>query len=278
MEGDPLIPLGLEYLFGFVHVVGDRQVFVPFWGHTREEERKAFEQAMDFMTAQLAAFPDAHVYHYAKYEESALKRLAMMHGTREAELDNLLRAGKLVDLYRVVREAIQVSEPRYSIKNLETFYMPPRSGEVKSADASIVVYEQWRQLQDPKLLQEIADYNEEDCRSTLMLRDWLLSLKPVEVPWNEGKTAEELSIRNARRDGARRKKGRRKRLRDWPKRRPNSSRFENWWVICSNFIGAKTSPAIGPCLIARNYRKNSSWKTRSASAVCVVTLPRPLTR
>jgi len=199
MEGDPLIALGLEYLFGFVHVVGTRPVFVPFWGHTREDERKAFEQAMDFMTAQLAAFPDAHVYHYAKYEESALKRLAMMHGTREVELDNLLRAGKLVDLYRVVREAIQVSEPRYSIKNLEVFYMPPRSGEVKSADASIVVYEQWRQLQDPTLLEEIADYNKEDCRSTLKLRDWLLSLKPVEVPWNDGKTTESVDPERAAR-------------------------------------------------------------------------------
>jgi predicted RecB family nuclease len=190
MEGDPLIPLGLEYLFGFVHVAGGSQVFVPFWGHTREEEKRAFEQAMDLITAQLAAFPQAHVYHYAKYEESALKRLAMMHGTREAELDNLLRAGKLVDLYRVVRESIQVSEPRYSIKNLESFYMPPRSGEVKSADTSIVVYEEWRQLKDPELLQNIADYNEEDCRSTLKLRNWLLSLKPIEAPWNEGNAGE----------------------------------------------------------------------------------------
>jgi predicted RecB family nuclease len=199
MEGDPLIPLGLEYLFGFVHVVGGNPVFVPFWGHTREEERRAFEQAVDFMTAQLTRFPDARVYHYAKYEETALKRLAMMHGTREAELDHLLRAGKLVDLYRVVRESIQVSEPSYSIKNLESFYMPPRSGEVKSADASIVVYEQWRQLQDPKLLQEIADYNEEDCRSTLKLRDWLLSLKPVETPWNEGGTEEAVDPERAAR-------------------------------------------------------------------------------
>jgi predicted RecB family nuclease len=190
MEGDPLIALGLEYLFGFVHVMSGKEVFVPFWGHTREAERKAFEQAMDFITTQLAAFPEAHVYHYAKYEESALKRLAMMHGTREAELDNLLRTGKLVDLYRIVREGIQISEPRYSIKNLESFYMPPRSGKVKSADTSIVVYEEWRQLQDPKLLQEIADYNEEDCRSTLKLRDWLVSLKPGQVAWYDGVPAE----------------------------------------------------------------------------------------
>src|SRR5208283_3373847 len=160
MEGDPLYEGGLEYLFGFVHVVASKPAFVPFWGHTRAEEKRAFEQAVDFITAKLAAFPEAHVYHYASYEESALKRLAMLHGTREAEIDHLLRTFKLVDLYQVVREAIQVSEPSYSIKNLETFYMEGRTGEVTSAGASVVVYEQWRQLQDAHLLQEIADYNE----------------------------------------------------------------------------------------------------------------------
>jgi predicted RecB family nuclease len=190
MEGDPLYEEGLEYLFGFVHVVAGQPVFVPFWGHTREEEKRAFEQAMDFITEQLRAYPDAYVYHYASYEENALKNLAMLHGTREAEVDQLLRMHKLVDLYRVVREGIQVSEPSYSIKNLETFYMEARGGEVTSAGASMVVYEQWRQLQDPQLLQEISDYNEADCRSTMLLRDWLLTLRPEDTTWFTGEPDE----------------------------------------------------------------------------------------
>jgi predicted RecB family nuclease len=190
MEGDPLFDGGLEYLFGFVHVVGGTQVFVPFWGHTREDEGKAFEQAMDFIVAQLKAYPEAYVYHYGNYEESAIKRLAMLHGTREAEVDQLLRTFKLVDLLKVVREGIQVSEPSYSIKNLETFYMEARTDEVQSAGASVVVYEHWRKLQDAKFLKEISDYNEADCRSTLLLRDWLLSLRPAAGPWYTGEPDE----------------------------------------------------------------------------------------
>jgi predicted RecB family nuclease len=184
--GDMFFDGGLEYLFGFVHVVAGKKVFLSFWGHTREAEKQAFEQAMDFIMGRLTAFPDAYVYHYANYEESALKRLAMLHGTREAEVDHLLRTHKLVDLYRVVREGVQVSEPSYSIKNLETFYMEARSSGVKSAGASVVVYEQWRQQQDPALLQEIADYNEADCWSTLLLRDWLLTLRPDGTAWYTG--------------------------------------------------------------------------------------------
>src|SRR3546814_6983568 len=80
----------------------------------------------------------------------------MLHGTREVEVDDLLRHHKLVDLYRVVREALRTSEPGYSIKNMEKFYLPDsRQGEVKTGGESIVIYERWRRLGDPQLLQAI---------------------------------------------------------------------------------------------------------------------------
>ena len=200
MEGDPLFEGGLEYLFGFVHGDGQQAQFTARWGHDRAGEKRAFEQGVDFMIGRLADYPDAHIYHYAHYEESALKRLAMLHGTRENEIDNLLRQGKLVDLYRVVREALRVSEPSYSIKNLEAFYMPRREDEIKTAGASVVVYEQWRRLGEARLLQEIADYNEADCRSTLLLRDWLISLRPASTAWYDNTAGEEPNAeREARR-------------------------------------------------------------------------------
>ena len=186
MEGDPFADDGLEYLFGFAYLDNGEGKFKAFWAHSRSEEKQAFEQAVDFIVQRLARFPDAHIYHYASYEESAFKRLSVLHGTREDEIDDLLRQRKLVDLYKVVREAIRISEPRYSIKNLETFYMAARKDEVSTAGDSIVVYERWRELRDPALLQQIEDYNATDCHSTLLLRDWLLSLRPRVTPWFTG--------------------------------------------------------------------------------------------
>lgn len=184
MEGNPLAEGGtLEYLFGFDHVDEGVVKFTPFWAHDRAGEKRAFQDAIDFISARLAAHPDAHVYHYASYEETALKRLAMFYGTREVEVDELLRNRKLVDLYKVVREGIRISEPSYSIKNLEVFYAPERVGAVKSGGDSIVAYERWRTLGDPALLQQIADYNQVDCQSTRGCRDWLLTLRPPEVSW-----------------------------------------------------------------------------------------------
>ena len=138
MEGNPLEEGGLEYLFGLYFFQEGKAQFKAFWGHNRAEEKLAFEAFMDFVTNHLRQHPAAHIYHYAHYEQTALKKLMSLHGTRESEVDNILRSQKLVDLYKVVREGIRVSEPRYSIKNIEHFYLEKREGEVTDAGASIV--------------------------------------------------------------------------------------------------------------------------------------------
>lgn len=183
MEGDPLEEGGLEYLFGLYFLVNGAWTFKGFWAHSRREECRAFEEFVDFVDARLRAFPGAHVYHYAKYEETALKKLMTMHATREAQVDNWLRRGVLIDLYQVVREGIMVSEPRYSIKNIEHFYLEAREGDVTNAGASIVWYERWKETGDHALLDSIERYNEDDVRSTQQLRDWLLTLRPAGLLW-----------------------------------------------------------------------------------------------
>lgn len=186
MEGDPLyVPDGLEYLFGFYYFDKDIPIFKTFWAHDKVEEKQAFQEVMDFITNHLSLHLSAHIYHYNHYEETAIKRLASRFGTREAEVDNILRGRKLVDLYKVVRDAIRTSEPGYSIKNLEPFYMEKREGTVATAVDSIVVYDTWRSTGDNALLKQISDYNEDDCRSTHLLQKWLLKLRPAETKWFE---------------------------------------------------------------------------------------------
>lgn len=190
MEGNPLEEGGLEYLFGLYIDEGGEQSFKPFWAHSRDEEKIAFEQFVDWVMAHLKCYPDAHVYHYASYEETAIKRLMSQHGTREAQVDWLLRNGKLIDLYKVVREAIRVSEPSYSIKNIEHFYMAQRDGDVTNAGVSIVFYERWKETGESALLEQIERYNEDDVLSTYLLRNWLLKIKPSDVGAFSGPEAE----------------------------------------------------------------------------------------
>jgi predicted RecB family nuclease len=189
MEGDPLYPDGLEYLFGLCFWKDGNLPFRAFWAHDHEEERASFSQFMDFLSRHLTAHPGAYIYHYNHYETTALKRLACRYAVAEHQLDDLLRRKKFVDLYKVVREAIRVSEPAYSIKNLEAFYMGKRDGEVATAGDSIVVYNRWRETSEPQLLKQIADYNEVDCVSTAKLRDWLLTHRAGNIAWLDGPPA-----------------------------------------------------------------------------------------
>lgn len=191
MEGNPMEDGGLEYLFGVWYYDKGESKFQSFWAHTRAEEKIAFEGFIDFAAGRLSLFPNAHIYHYASYEQTALKKLMCLHGTREAVVDNLLRLGKLVDLYQVVRESIRVSEPSYSIKNIERFYLDKRTGEVKNAGASVVHYEKWKETGDSKLLEEIEEYNREDVRSTCELHKWLLKMRPKDLPWFKQEGEEE---------------------------------------------------------------------------------------
>lgn len=181
MEGDPLYDGGLEYLFGLWGALtpGAEPEFLPLWAHDHAAEKAAFERLIGIFTAHLARYPGAHIYHYAQYEPNALKRLAMRYATMEAELDQMLRDNRFVDLYRVARQGVMASTEGYSLKDLEKIYWGQRSGEVTNAAASIVEYERWRTAPDQAILDAIASYNKDDCVSTAEMHRWLERQRPV---------------------------------------------------------------------------------------------------
>jgi len=164
IEGDPHRghkSRGLEYLWG-VSSVDDE--FTKWWAYFVQ----SFERA-----------PGMHIYHYAPYEVTVLKRLASRFVSRVEEGDHLLRNEVLVDLYAIVRHAVRISAERLSIKDLEAFYRDARDTEVTSGMESVVQYEAWlesapeRGGRDQSILDEIEKYNRDDCISTRQLRDWL---------------------------------------------------------------------------------------------------------
>lgn len=185
IEGDPLYPEGLEYLHGLWGPLGEdgSDRFVALWAHDHAAEKASFETLMDLFADHLARHPSARIFHYAPYETTALKRLAMKYATREVELDQMLREQRFVDLYAVVRHAVRASIESYSLKDLEKIYWGERSGEVTNAGDSIVEYERWRELGDQTILDAIERYNEDDCVSTAKLRDWLEALRPADAPY-----------------------------------------------------------------------------------------------
>jgi len=190
IEGDPFFESdevdGIDYLFGVIEPGRPEEdgqpAFHALWAIedgtvTTGAERRAFEGFIDLVMDRLQSDPNLHIYHYAAYEPTAVKRLAGRYGTREEEVDQLLRGNVFVDLFRAVRQGVRASVESYSIKRLEPLYGFNRGVDLRDANESIVEFETWLELgqgeEREDLLDEIKGYNRDDCLSTLHLRDWL---------------------------------------------------------------------------------------------------------
>ncbi len=181
-EGDAFaFDEGLEYLFGVLTLSNEQEaapIYEPTWALDRAEEKEAFENFIATVMERRRRYPAMHIYHYAAYEETAIKRMAGRHATCVDEVDELLRAGVLVDLYRAVKQGLRASVESYSIKKLEPLYEFKR--EVQLIDASLALNTFQTVLafgpgeEDiAEIRQAIEGYNRDDCVSTLRLRDWL---------------------------------------------------------------------------------------------------------
>jgi uncharacterized protein len=172
---------GLEYLWGWtshdLHAPGATR-FDHIWADTPEQEDAAFEQFITEVEQRRAESAGAmHVFHYAPYEITALQRIARRRIDWMARLDELLKAGTFVDLFAVVRQSMLIGIDSYSIKRLEQLYAGTLRDGADLADggASIEQYEQYLLTNDEAIRDTIVAYNRDDCDSTLLLRDWLLT-------------------------------------------------------------------------------------------------------
>jgi predicted RecB family nuclease len=184
MEGYPLVPGGLEYLFGTwsKNEKTGQFEFKDWWAHDRDAEKVALEGFIDWVFGRWTKNPGMHIYHYASYDCCAVRRLSTRHDTRQDEVDELLRNDVFVDLYQIVRHALRIGEDSYSIKSIEILYRTKRRTDVTTASGSIVQYANWLATGQPRdwassgVLKGIRDYNEDDCRSNAELTEWLRKL------------------------------------------------------------------------------------------------------
>lgn len=173
---------GLEYLLGYAFVEKGQLIYKSLWSTTRKEEKEAFIQFMDFIKARWQAFPGMHIYHFAPYEQTALKRLATVHASHEKELDKLLRAERLIDLHAIFKESALASVETYSLKALEQLTTYQRKVELHDASVARKATEVALELGEFKTLpketlENVEVYNQDDCLATEELHRWMEGLR-----------------------------------------------------------------------------------------------------
>jgi predicted RecB family nuclease len=180
LEGDPFADDGgRQYLFGFV-TKSQKQEFVykKQWCFTAEEEKRSFEWIVDQIMQRWNADRNMHVYHFGAYEPSKFKWLMGRYATREDEIDRMLRARLFVDLHTTFKQAVRAGVEEYSLKKLEIFHDFERKIPLEVSREAMRYVEHrlelgWDGELPENLRLAMEGYNEDDCRSTASLRNWL---------------------------------------------------------------------------------------------------------
>ena len=187
LEGHPLFTAeaGLFFLFGLLYQEEGAWSYEPIWAHDLAEQARRAAEVIDFFDERRRRYPGMHVYHYNHTERSALTTM-----TAESEasipLAHLSATGLFVDLRPVVKNAYQIGIESYGLKNLERVTGFERTGEIHAGSGAVLLYEEYMTGgRDGSLLDEIALYNDNDVRSTMLLRDWLVENRPDSVRWRE---------------------------------------------------------------------------------------------
>jgi predicted RecB family nuclease len=180
LEGDPFVGLsGREYLFGMVLANSEAEAtYECRWALDAANEKKAFQWFVSSVMDRWARDPAMHIYHFAPYEPSALKRLMGRYAVCEDEIDRMLRAKLFIDLHTVLKRSVRASVEQYSLKALEVFHRFTRKIPLEEAGSAMRQMQHGLELGrtadvDDSVKQAIALYNADDCFSTLSLRDWL---------------------------------------------------------------------------------------------------------
>lgn len=174
-EGDSFVePDGLEYLFGWTF----QNQYYKIWVLNSSEEKAALEQFIDFIFQKRLEYPKLHVYHFAPYETTALKRMMGKYATKENEIDILLRTQSFVDLHRILRQSVRAGVEKYSLKDLEKYHGYTREmdlrtvSKIKSQFEFLLESNKFDQI-TVEMYDSIQLYNQDDCLSTQKLHNWL---------------------------------------------------------------------------------------------------------
>ena len=148
--------------------------FVAFFTEesTANAEKQAFADAWHYMQGS----QPCAIYYYSKYERTIYRKLRRKYSDicSEDEIEALFEPSWAVDLYfDVVLKSTEWPTRNFSIKTLAKYLGFPWRDTHPSGAASIEWFHRWVVSGDREIRQNILDYNEDDCRTTPVLRDTL---------------------------------------------------------------------------------------------------------
>jgi uncharacterized protein len=159
----------LIYLHG-VLVVDRRtgtQTFHALLADHPDDECRIWEEFL----ALAHRYPDAPIFHFCPYEYQTVKKLASFFDTPPERVEPLLE--RFVDVHDRIVHWVTLPIESYALKAIARWVGFDWRDEGANGAQSIYWYDQWLETGDRTFLDTILRYNEDDCRATWLVKDWL---------------------------------------------------------------------------------------------------------
>lgn len=170
--------LNLDYLLGILVI--DRstntETFYPFLAEHPDDEGFIWQQFLELVWL----YPDAPIFHFSDYEVETVKRLAKLYKTPFTHLQPLL--SRFVDVHQQVMSTVTLPVESYSLKHLARWLGFEWRDAAVTGSQCVCLYEQWLTTGDRSVLEIIQRYNEDDCRATYHLKNWLWGFLQANAP------------------------------------------------------------------------------------------------
>lgn len=158
----------MDYLIGVIVRTAKDEKYIPFTAHAIDQEQKMFREFVDWTLRQ----EDYVIYHWHHYEKTHLKKLAERHGlTKETApiLDHMQ------DLYKTATDTFAFPTFGNGLKVVAAYIGFKWKQQDVNALESIALYFEYIQnpTKNKEKLDKIIAYNEDDCKATLLIKDWL---------------------------------------------------------------------------------------------------------
>ena len=174
IEADPT--QDFVYLHGFWvrDPAGERFEKTVAVDNSSDAEKRAWSEAIDIIRKSLDG--GSAIYYYSAYEKSTYKRLSRKYVDviTEEEVEALFDNTNMIDLYSdFVLKNTDWPLGSYGIKAIAQHLGFKWRDETPSGALSIQWYNDFLSTGDESYLKRVMEYNEDDCKATMVVKDYL---------------------------------------------------------------------------------------------------------
>lgn len=167
------------YLHGIWERTPTREQFIHFLADdvNSEAEKEAWRKFWEYIDK--LSQDDFSVYYYSPYEKTTYKQLAAVYPDIKTveQIEEFFAGSNVIDLYSdIVFKKTDWPLARYSIKEIANYLGFKWRDESPSGALSIQWFNDYVKTKNPDMMKRIIEYNEDDCKAMLILKDKLVEL------------------------------------------------------------------------------------------------------